>query len=67
MKQLDEILKLLLDSNWSDCLLIKESLVFSNNEFHEAILFLQNQQMIELNNNNIRITPKGKKFLELPH
>lgn len=67
MKQLDDILKLLQDSNWNDYLLIKDSLAFSNNEFHDAIIFLKNQQMIELNKNNIRITSKGTKFSELPH
>jgi predicted methyltransferase len=51
----------------NDCQSIKERLAFSNDEFHEVIIFLQKQQMIELNNNKIRITSKGKTFLALPH
>lgn len=67
MKQLDEILMILQDSNWNDCLGIKEGLAISKNQFREVIYFLQNQQLVELNNGGIRITLKGKKFLELPH
>jgi len=67
MKQLDEILIILQDSTWNDCSGIKEVLAISKNQFHEVIHFLQNHQMVELNNWGIRITSKGKKFLELPH
>ncbi|HUV83079.1 MAG TPA: hypothetical protein VMW53_08415 [archaeon] len=67
MKHLDEMLESLQDSNLNDCQSIKERLAFSNDEFHEVIIFLQKQQMIELNNNKIRITSKGKTFLALPH
>jgi len=67
MKQLDEILKILQDSNWNDCSGIKEGLAISKNQFREIIHFLQNQQLVELNNGGIRITSKGKKFLELPY
>lgn len=66
MKQLDEILMILRDSILKDCSEIKEGLAVSGNQFHEAILFLQKQQLLELNNSGIQITSKGKKFLELP-
>ena len=67
MKQLDEILMMLQDSNWNDCSGIEEGLAISKNQFREVIHFLQSQQLVELNNGCIRITSKGKKFLELPH
>ena len=67
MKQLDEILMILQDSNWNDCSGIEKGLAISKNQFREVIHFLQNQQLVELNNGCIRITSKGKKFLELPN
>lgn len=67
MKQLDEILMILQDSNWNDCSGIKAGLAISKNQLREIIHFLQNQQLVELNNGGIRITLKGEKFLELPH
>ncbi len=67
MKQLDEILMMLQDSTWNDCSEIKEGLAVSGNQFHEATLFLQKQQLLELDNSGIKITSQGKKFLELPH
>ncbi len=67
MKQLDEILMILQDSNWTECSEIIEGLTISKNQFQEVIHFLQNQQLVELNNDGIRITYEGKKFLELPH
>ena len=66
MKQLDEILMILQDSNWNDYSGIKEGLAVSKNQFREIIHFLQNQQLVELNNGGIRITSKGNNFLELP-
>jgi len=67
MKQLDEILMILQDYNWNKCSGIKEGLAISKNQFREIIHFLQNQQLVELNNGGIKITSKGKKFLELPY
>ena len=67
MKQLDEILMILQDSNWTECSEIIEGLTISKNQFQEVIHFLQNQQLVELNNDGIRITSEGIKFLELPH
>ena len=67
MKQLDEILMMLQDSSWSKCSEIIESLTISKSQFQEIIHFLQNQQLVELNNDYIRITSEGIKFLELPH
>ena len=48
MKQLDEILMILQDSNWNNCSGIKECLAISKIQFREVIHFLQNQQLIEL-------------------
>ena len=67
MKQLDEILMILQDSTWSECSEIIEGLTISKNQFKEVIHFLQNQQLVELNNDSIRITSEGIKFLELPN
>jgi len=67
MKQLDEILMILQDSTWSECSEIIKGLNISKNQFLEVIHFLQNQQLVELNNDGIRITSEGIKFLELPH
>ena len=67
MKELDEILMILQDSSWTECSEIIEGLAISKNQFQEVIHFLQKQQLVELNNDGIRITHKGKKFLELPH
>lgn len=72
MKQLDEILMILQDSIWNDsiwndCSGIKKGLAISKNQFREVIHLLQNQQLVELNNGDIRITSKGEKFLELPY
>ena len=66
MKQLDEILMILKDSTWSKCSGIIEGLTISKNQFREIIHFLKYQQLVELNNDGIKITSKGKKFLELP-
>ncbi|MCD4842681.1 MAG: hypothetical protein K8R08_11905 [Methanosarcinales archaeon] len=67
MKQLDEILMILQDSTWSECSEIIKGLTISKSQFLEVIHFLQNQQLVELNNDGIRITSEGIKFLELPH
>lgn len=67
MKQLDEILMRLHVSIWSECAEILEGFNISKNQFKEIIHFLQNQQLVELNNDGIRITSEGIKFLELPN
>ncbi len=67
MKQLDKILMILQDSNWNNCSGIKEGLAISKIQFREAIHFLQNQQLVELYNGDIKITSKGIKFSELPN
>ena len=65
MKQLDEILMILQDSIWIDCSGIKKGLAISKNQFREVIHLLQNQQLVELNNGDIRITSKGEKIFRI--
>ena len=61
MKQLDEILMILQDSTWTECSEIIEGLTISKNQFKEVIHFLQNQQLVELNNDDIEIVGKVPK------
>ena len=66
MKQLDEILMIIQHSNNNDCSGIKVDLLLSESQFLEVTHFLQDQQLVEFDNGTIKITQKGKKFLELP-
>jgi DNA-binding IclR family transcriptional regulator len=66
MKNLDRITELLRDSQWHSLEEIKQKVPLPEVTLNELLIFLQELEIIENDNGNLRITPRGLRFLELP-
>lgn len=66
MKQLDRILEFLRDFQWHSIEEIKKETSMPDEKLNELLYFLQEQSLINKENEKVRITPEGLKFLELP-
>ncbi len=66
MKSLDKILELLRDNQWHNIDEIKKEISPSSNKLNELLCFLQEEKFISKDNNKLKITSMGSKFLELP-
>lgn len=65
MRQLDRILEFLRDRRWKSVKEIKKETSIQDEPLNEVLSFLQEQSLINKENDKVRITPKGLKFLEL--
>lgn len=65
MKEIDRVLELLQDSNWHGIEEMRQKYMLDRT-LTEKIYFLEELGLITINNEKLRITPKGLKFLELP-
>lgn len=66
MKQLNTIVELLIDSQWHEREEINKQINLHEDVFNYLIVFLQEQGFIENENENLKITSRGVKFLDLP-
>lgn len=66
MQCIDEILNILGDSRWHKFDDLKQEIQLPADKLNELIRFLQEQELITKDNEELRITTKGFKFLELP-
>jgi DNA-binding IclR family transcriptional regulator len=66
MKNLDRITELLRDSQWHSLEEIKQKVPLPEVTLNELLTFLQELEIIENEKGNLRITPRGLRFLELP-
>lgn len=66
MMHLDGILELLRDIRWHSIEEIKKETTIPDEKLNQILLFLQEQYLICKENEKVKITPKGLKFLELP-
>lgn len=67
MKHLDKILGLLRDKQWHSIEKVKKETLIQDENLNEILSILQKQSLINKENERIRITPLGLKFLELPY
>ncbi len=65
MKSLDRILKQLRDTQWHSLDEIKKSVSLPSQTLNEIIRFLQEQAFINKENEMLRITRLGLKFLNI--
>ncbi len=66
MIHLDRILDMLLDSHWHSIDEIKKEIPMQEDKLNEVLYFLKEQGYISRENEKLRITPRGLKFLGLP-
>ncbi len=66
MKSLDKILELLKDDQWHNIDEIKKEISLPSNKLNELLYFLQEEEFVSRENNKIKITSLGLKFLNLP-
>lgn len=66
MKILDKILELLKDDQWHNIDEIKKEISLPSNKLNESLSFLQEEEFVSRDNNKIKITSLGLKFLNLP-
>jgi predicted transcriptional regulator len=66
MKYLDMALELLRDSQWHSIMSIKKEISLQNEKLNTILFFLQEHEFIEKENEKMRITSLGLRFLELP-
>lgn len=65
MKNLDRITELLRDSQWHSLEEIKQEIPLAEDKVNELLIFLQELEVIEKENRNLRITTRGLRFLDL--
>ena len=65
MRNLDIIMELLADSSWHSLEEIKKGMSLNIEVMNEIINFLQELDFIERNDDNLKITEKGLKFLDI--
>lgn len=63
---IDRILELLQDFRWHSIEEINKETTIPDEKLNQILLFLQEQFLISKENEKLRITPKGLKFLDLP-
>ena len=63
---LDNVLELLKDSQWHMIEEVKREIPLPEENLTKIIDFLHEYGFIDIDNSNLRITPYGLKFLELP-
>ncbi|NJD54753.1 MAG: hypothetical protein FIB07_18080 [Candidatus Methanoperedens sp.] len=66
MKPIDKILELLGDNQWHNIEEIKKENPLLPNKLNGLFRFLQEEGFVTRENNKIKITPMGLKFLNLP-
>jgi DNA-binding IclR family transcriptional regulator len=65
MKILDRITELLRDTQWHRLEEIKQEIPLPKAKLNELLIFLQEVEVIEKENGNLRITARGLRFLDL--
>lgn len=65
MKYLDRALELLRDSQWHSIMSIKKEISLPDEKLNTIISFLQEHGFVEKENEKMRITSLGLRFLEL--
>jgi len=65
MKILDRITELLRDTQWHRLEEIKQEIPLPKAKLNEVLVFLQEVEVIEKENGNLRITARGLRFLDL--
>lgn len=65
MKILDRITELLRDTQWHRLEEIKQEIPLPKAKLNELLIFLQELEVIEKENGNLRITGRGLRFLDL--
>lgn len=66
MKNIDIVLELLRDSRWHSLASLKKEIPLHEDKLNEILLFLQEQGLVSRENEKLKITPEGLKFLGLP-
>jgi hypothetical protein len=66
MKYIDRTLELLQDSQWHSIMSIKKEISLPDEKLNTILFFLQKYKFVEKENEKIRITSSGVRFLELP-
>ncbi len=66
MQYIDRMLELLRDSKWHSLDEIKNEIPVSADQLNEILSFLQDQSFINRDNEKLRITQRGLRFLTLP-
>lgn len=66
MKHLDLILEILRDSQWHSIEMIKKEISLPNEKLNKIISLLQEYGFTDKENDMMRISGMGLKFLELP-
>ncbi len=66
MKDLDVILDLIRDSNWHSVGEIRREISLPSETLDKVLSFLNEQAFIDRKNEELRITPKGLRLLDLP-
>jgi predicted transcriptional regulator len=67
MKPLNTIVELLTDSQWHRLEDIKKQINLQEEVFNSLLFFLKEQRLLEIENEKLRITPRGLEFLDLPY
>lgn len=65
MKKLDIVMELLADSSWHSLEEIKKEISLNIELINEIINFLQELKLVERKDDNLKITEKGLKFLDI--
>lgn len=66
MKYLDRTLEHLCDSQWHSIMSLEKEISLPNEKLNTILFFLQENGFIEKENEKVRITSLGLRFLELP-
>lgn len=65
MEKLDIVMELLADSSWHSLEDMKNGISLNKELINEIINFLQELKLVERKNDNLKITEKGLKFLDI--
>jgi hypothetical protein len=66
MTYIDRTLELLRDPQWHSIMSIKKEISLPDEKLNTILFFLQEHEFVEKENEKIRITSLGVRFLELP-
>ncbi len=66
MESLDGILEQIRDAQWHNIDEVKQNTPLSQGTLDKLLLFLQEQEFIDKNNEKLRITSFGSRYLQLP-
>lgn len=66
MKNIDIVLELLRDSRWHSLASLKKETPLHEDKLNEILIFLEEQGLVSKEDENLKITPEGLKFLGLP-